>query len=354
MQRLMAEISSGKRCGVEAIEALLLIAEWEPRCMLPDSARISCGQEDLAAWMHVGMAIRLAHALKLDNTVYKKESNEAALRERPAWMACYLSNRQISVRLGRPFSCRGLEPSIIYGRYGFPAVYSNRAGHDSFACIFRARLELTQIYTNVHETLYCHLEKDAQRIVSGTYTALLDNFRGVIAAWHSVWGSLTCSPNVKILLQLSYEYLRLYTNAFAFQTFILRESSTRDLPSDAIGIDRIGGTGALPEARFIFEAIDAAKSLLTTFNNYLLPKTTIMHFPVRFPLYCVNATVFLYSTWIASLLSAPEKASVRRLIADTIKRFREGSEGSEEASKPWAQICQLVGSSMEAHRRGQG
>lgn len=68
MQRLITEITAGKRCGVEAVEALLLLAEWEPLCMLPESARIGCGQEDLSAWMHIGLAIRLAYILKLDRT----------------------------------------------------------------------------------------------------------------------------------------------------------------------------------------------------------------------------------------------------------------------------------------------
>jgi hypothetical protein len=67
--------------------------------------------------------------------------------------------------------------------------------------------------------------------------------------------------------------------------FTLRKSPTTDLPSDMFGIDRIGGTGAFPEARFICEAVNAAKSLLTTVNNYLPPGTTINRFPVRFPLY---------------------------------------------------------------------
>jgi hypothetical protein len=62
MQRLVVDLSLGKRCGVEAVEALLLIAEWEPngQCMLSDSVRVSCGQEGLAAWMHIGIAIRFA------------------------------------------------------------------------------------------------------------------------------------------------------------------------------------------------------------------------------------------------------------------------------------------------------
>ncbi|KAL2847764.1 hypothetical protein BJY01DRAFT_164315 [Aspergillus pseudoustus] len=324
MQSLLTELNAGKRCTVEAIEALLLIAEWEPELLLPGTARPSCGQEDMAAWMHIGTAIRIAQALRLDRVALKREGmDEQTSRERLVWMACYLSDRQISVRLGRPFACRGMEPTILYGRYGFPTVDLQCGEGENFATVFRARLELTQIFTNVHEILYCGMDNGNRSMVLGNYTTYLDDFKGAIAAWHSVWGSLTCPSNVKILLLLSYEYLRLYTNAFAFQAAAQRSPSTGSLSDN--GIDCIGGPGALPEARFLYEAIDAAKSLLIILNNYVPPGESIHYFPVRFPLYCVNGAVFLYKTWIMNLLSAPEKASVRLLITDTINRLRDGT-----------------------------
>lgn len=66
MQRCITDIMSGKRCDVEAVEALLLLAEWEPQSSIPDSTENACGQEDMAAWMHIGLALRLAYALRLD------------------------------------------------------------------------------------------------------------------------------------------------------------------------------------------------------------------------------------------------------------------------------------------------
>jgi hypothetical protein len=95
---------------------------------------------------------------------------------------------------------------------------------------------------------------------------------------------LAGSTNVKILLQLSYEYLRLYTNAFAFQAAALRRISgaSQVLGYHSDGAESIGGTGSLPDARFIYDSIDAAKALLTIVNNYIQPPTTLIHFPIRF------------------------------------------------------------------------
>ena len=88
MQSLIAGIAAGRKCGVEAVEALLLLAEWEPQCGLPEAMNLGCGQEDMAAWMHIGLALRLAYALKLDRTMFRGDSrnrDSLASREQLAW-----------------------------------------------------------------------------------------------------------------------------------------------------------------------------------------------------------------------------------------------------------------------------
>ena len=68
---------------------------------------------------------------------------------------------------------------------------------------------------------------------------------------------------------MSYDYLRLYTNAFAFHATIQRA-----MPKSADGkpsFSRVfyNNVGAVGDARFIYEGLDAAKSLLTTMNNFV-------------------------------------------------------------------------------------
>jgi hypothetical protein len=48
-----------------------------------------------------------------------------------------------------------------------------------------------------------------------------------------------------------------------------------------------------PDARFIYEAIDAAKSLLSTFNNFVNPET-LRHMPSCYYLFIIYSAVFLY------------------------------------------------------------
>jgi hypothetical protein len=47
------------------------------------------------------------------------------------------------------------------------------------------------------------------------------------------------------------------------------------------------------DARFVYEAVDAAKSLLSTFNNFIDPQT-LRYMPSSYYLFIVYSAVFLY------------------------------------------------------------
>lgn len=88
MHQLVSEIIAGKNCDVEAVEALLLLAEWEPQDSLSEGKEVGCGEEDRAAWMHVGLALRIGYFLGLDRTAIKHEDEDKAVhlnRRRVTW-----------------------------------------------------------------------------------------------------------------------------------------------------------------------------------------------------------------------------------------------------------------------------
>ncbi|KAK5239563.1 hypothetical protein LTR16_011762, partial [Cryomyces antarcticus] len=77
---------------------------------------------------------------------------------------------------------------------------------------------------------------------------------------------------------MSYDYLRLYTNAFAFQATIRRALPTTAAQAghgpnhQSPGRIFFNNVGAVGDARFIYEGLDAAKGLLTTVNNFVDPE----------------------------------------------------------------------------------
>lgn len=168
---------------------------------------------------------------------------------------------------------------------------------------------------------------------------------------------------------LSYEYLRLYVNAFAYQATLNRAVArfSRDL---AVGEKFQGPQGLLfanaaatPDARFIYEALDAAKSLIGTFNSFIDPVECLRYMPLKYYLYVIYAAVFLFkvrqpapSFYLRShlqthtypqaeatgALGIQASTSVRRSIAETIERLRKSSTGPADMGHRYSRLLRLL------------
>lgn len=100
MQRLVSALVYTGPAGVEAVEALLILAEWAPQ---PYSfmAKVGRGEEDRGAWMQVGLAVRLGYLQGLDQTsreVQKGNGNGDTKRRRLAWAGEYPTFRMTLMR----------------------------------------------------------------------------------------------------------------------------------------------------------------------------------------------------------------------------------------------------------------
>lgn len=81
----------------------------------------------------------------------------------------------------------------------FPTLKQGAQKDDYFLNVFKARLELSGIFSNVHEVLYCGMA-NSTRMVLGSYASYLDDCREAISAWKRIWGSLTCKTLIGIQL----------------------------------------------------------------------------------------------------------------------------------------------------------
>ncbi|KAK4978514.1 hypothetical protein LTR66_010544, partial [Elasticomyces elasticus] len=376
MQQL---ISTLVYCGdgtVEAVEALLILAEWVPR--RPHSTpAIGRGEEDHAAWMHVGTAIRLGYLLGLDRAGFRNE-NETTLsvelnRRRLAWAACYMSDRQISVRIGKAFWSRGPGPSTGLRAHDFPSLRPRNGHGDDFAAIFQANLELTQLFSNAHDVLYSSKSRSHQLHLGGEYVKYIDDFRVAIRTWHSTWGTLSCSPHLKASLILSYEYLRLYINAFAYQATLNRivlaqasNATTSALPTSSAAPTQhttpsrgsatapftFTDVAAAPDARFIYDSIDAAKALLSTFNSFIDPVTCFRFMPLRFYLYVIWCACFLYKARETGVMGNDARGGVRRMVNDAVDRLQKASACANDVGDRYSRLIRLLWRKPPAYQSG--
>lgn len=360
MKSLVSTLSAGGDAGIEAVEALLLLAEWAPYTQSL-SGKVGKGEEDKESWMHAGLALRIAYYLALDRYSFRfvdQGKDPDHHRKRLIWTSAYVSDRHISIRIGKAFWSRGPGPLTTLRREDYPSLIPKSPNEEDYASIFQANLELTQLFSNVHDTLYSNPGSSFRTHMSGSYIKFIDDFRSAIYGWKSVWGTLTCSPPLKACLLMSYDYLRLYTNAFAFQATVLRALPGSATPNDPTSTSKlidpmqvpqrvfVNNVGAVGDARFIYEGLDAAKAILTTVNNFVDPERSLRFMPLRYYLYLVYAGVFLYRARCTGVISADEDRAIRAMINETVARLQRSAVGSgigiQHPGSRYSQLLKLL------------
>lgn len=194
MESLLAPLIYGGVATVGAVEALLILAEWAPQPPHEISS-IGCGKEDHGAWMLVGVAIRLGYLQRLEQTGLQdppENPSESYSRKKIAWAgtynlfqcgipfltlsACYMSDRQVSIRLGKGFWSRGPGPASNLRAVDFPSLQSQQLGPDNMGLLFQAQLELTQLFSNAHDILYSSTNHREQLYVGGEYVRYIVSY----------------------------------------------------------------------------------------------------------------------------------------------------------------------------------
>ncbi|PBP16990.1 C6 zinc finger domain-containing protein [Diplocarpon rosae] len=343
MQQLISNILAGADANVEAVEALLLLSQWvshRPQV----ASTVGRGEEDRVAWMYIGTALRLGYFLEIDRTSFNGDTQEDPVvfdRKRLVWAACYICDRQVSVRVGKGFWARGPGPLSGLKASDFPTLQPASPHDANSAMVFQAILELTQIFSNVHDILYSSKGHGWREMLEGRYAKYLDDFRYSIKTWSDTWKSLECPAYIKASMLLTYDYLRLYVNAFAYQATMARaltdKRDSQHNPNRSIPL--INATA--PDARFIYEAIDAATSLLSRFITSVDPQT-LRHMPSSYYLFIIYSAVFLYKARSTTSMNEAERDSVHTTIRLAIDRLRASSVGANQMGHRYARLLELL------------
>lgn len=200
----------------------------------------------------------------------------------------FMADRQISVRLGQSFWSRGPSLAAKFAAHDFPTLQPRpENGHQDYASVLQASMELVQILHNAHAVLYSSKERTLAMVYEGNYARYLDDFRNAATTWHSTWSALAISPSIKSTLLIMYEYISLYTNAFSFQAVLTRASdprtstAPRQTSKGAFAGLLSNGIMASPDGRYIFDAISAAMNLLSLMNG-LDPHRDLCYLPSRY------------------------------------------------------------------------
>lgn len=161
---------------------------------------------------------------------------------------------------------------------------------------------------------------------------------------------------------MSYEYLRLYTNAFAFQAAIsqaiVRNSKTADQHHQKEHLRAtFSNVASMSDARFIYESLDAARSYLDILVKLVNPEEHLRFMPLRYYLYSIYAAVFLYKVCLLisfrylkltiqarsfGVMSPKEEVEVRELVSRTTETLHRASAGPDDMGSRYARLLELL------------
>ncbi|KAH8893977.1 hypothetical protein GQ53DRAFT_805380 [Thozetella sp. PMI_491] len=330
MRHLILELMIGPSPtrNVGCVEGLLLLGEWSP---VDDSV----GGEG-TAWSLIGLAVRLAYLLRLEDSSFRCSDGDLApvmLRRRLTWTFTYLLDRQISIRMGQAFWCRGPSLSARFTAEDFPTLQPKHAYDDDFASFLQAQVEITALFGNAHDILFASKQRTRELMARGDYPKYIDDTRRALDVWKGAWEQRPMSSHLKSCLNLMQHYLRLYVTAFAFQAVLSRHSTNGD---DAFPHSIMG----TPDARHIYEAVDAAEALLTIALEEISPEKHLRYMPARFYLYEVHSAVFLYKAHASGALSSEMHARASGLMRQFIDVLTAASVDSDHIASKYARLLQ--------------
>ncbi|BGP47112.1 zinc finger transcriptional activator [Rhodotorula kratochvilovae] len=273
----------GSGDGVEDAEALLR----------------SSAQYDGMSWSFIGCAVRLAQELGIHNIYFGAASvrgpvswqEERCLR---TWIYCYNADRHVSVRLGRNTVVQSYMSSSWWEqvtshmsqgvrREGANEVWAERSLPQGL---------IAALMGTIQERLYPNKEITRSMLRTGHWESFIRSLD------HELQMMLLKSRRVlqqgsieSTLLQMEFEYVRLYGNAIALRA--LQERLRRAVKANDLWFVSPSLLN-LQEGQWVLDALAAAQSILDRTVNYLAPKGYLRLAPSRIFQRILFAATFLF------------------------------------------------------------
>lgn len=344
MQELIAEIVNGSDCELEAVEALLILSEWEPHG-LGDGLGVFNQGEDRAAWMHIGIAVRIGYRLGIDATSFNQDRFAACpfdARARCIWIDCYIADRSLSIRLGKAFWSRGPAAAALV-----PAEFA-QIGLDNkcYTPTFRATLGLTQLFSNAHDMLCEGLMRSHGHMLPSECLTYVDDLCAALSSWRKDLNELDALPPVKNALTLSADFLSLYINSFVIQDIILQSlSEERQIEQETLRshfrcvFDEIAMSG---EGRYVWASIRAAKETLVLLATQTEPAEQMRYVPMRIFAYGAYSALFLFKALYFGILDLEEEPSVSALVRQFKSALMRGSNSALDLGSKYVMLVDRI------------
>ncbi|WVQ73281.1 hypothetical protein IAR50_002849 [Cryptococcus sp. DSM 104548] len=320
---------------IGTVEALLILSEWPPipSLITPSTPTTSprrppnpCTIYDDASWTLIGLAVRIAQELDLQNeNTYMKSSEPRWVlhRRHNAWIHCLSADRQASVRLGRASLVQAKMSTCWWEALGAhsrddpgparPFPSSKLAWREIFGVA-----ELTHLIGFLQELLYTTPSVTADLIKTHRFEITLHRLKPEL---DSLWRRqaedlpsydifrregegerLTEDELREIRWRMEFDYVKLYANAIAMRAAQTRSRNRLQHPNDTVYHTNVM---TAVEGPFILEAVDAALSLVKC-GIVMGKKGVLRYCPCRVFTRLVFASVFLMKALSFGAIGQPD------------------------------------------------
>lgn len=324
VERLFAQLAiTGTNESLEMIEGLLLLSEYPPNMGHSTGLRF----EDRMCWMTVGTAVRLGYLLGLEQLVMQPDDVEEKFsddraRGKIVWSYCFCLDRQISIRVGKPFWHRSPGMTIQHMHFDpaddFPQMRQIEGLQDDYAAYLQCLMHITQILSNAHDLLYPSKSHSFAIAKSEHYYKHIDEFTEALSAFRNRWQKKPWRTYpINECVWISFHHLRLYIYSFSLQGHMIRAEHCNDgrRPLDYFPTGLMGSV----DARFIIEAMNAAADVLRLAMGRFQPSGALGYLPLRFFLFFSHAGVFLLKAAVIVPLPPSQKRAILHLIRAIIR-----------------------------------
>ncbi|EKD20435.1 c6 zinc finger domain containing protein [Drepanopeziza brunnea f. sp. 'multigermtubi' MB_m1] len=188
-----------------------------------------------------------------------------------------------------------------------------------------------------NDKLFKSRQHTTRIINDSTYIELLKDFQPMLRAWMTEFQRFKLPQYIGCILQIEYQYVRIYVNSLSLQAVVERcstEAGNRILTTGhqdnrtATGLDSATLTenqqtyyGKLPLSTFgsytsadqdyVKEVVDGSRELLTIVVDGLLPGGYLKHAPVRTYFRIISGAMFLLKTFALGATKSDVEKSIR-------------------------------------------
>jgi len=388
-----ADVSPLTRKGLRTlgtVESLVLLTEWHPRAMhfppdeadeelmVPDDRFATpdivdqnevpkgiggqrmdawlepCWRSDRMCWMLLGISMSLAfeigvfdasdwqrHARSIDGHPLSAGELQTYDRRRGSvrdLLTIYVS--QTSGRLGLT--------SMLPGNYSKPEdseTYKRQLGqhHSIQETVLHFWLRIAAIMREGNQKVFANKAYTRDLIKNGNYKAMLENLQRPLEEWQNDFDNCAVVPKyMRCILQIEYEYARVYLNSLALQAVAERCANDslplHDLPTEmainaasAITTNGVRTDVAIApqtlakwlggDRKYMIGVGDAARNLLKVVVDGLHPGEYLKHAPVRTYFRIVSVAIILLKSFSLGA-SESDVADSLTLMDRTVEALR--------------------------------